>query len=78
MRDLRNDVSRILRRVEHGERFTVTVRGKPVADLVPHHVERRRFIPRDELVTFLSSRRPDPTLREEIRRLIPDTTDDHF
>jgi antitoxin (DNA-binding transcriptional repressor) of toxin-antitoxin stability system len=23
--------------VEQGESFTITVRGKPVADLVPHH-----------------------------------------
>jgi antitoxin (DNA-binding transcriptional repressor) of toxin-antitoxin stability system len=26
------------RAVEQGERFTITARGKPVADLVPHHV----------------------------------------
>ena len=29
-------LSRLLRAVEQGERFTITVRGKPVADLVPH------------------------------------------
>lgn len=29
-------LSRLLRAVEEGERFTITVRGKPVADLVPH------------------------------------------
>ncbi len=29
-------LSRLLRAVENGERFTITVRGKPVADLVPH------------------------------------------
>ncbi|MGB7563199.1 MAG: type II toxin-antitoxin system prevent-host-death family antitoxin [Prochlorococcaceae cyanobacterium] len=28
-------LSRLLRAVERGERFTITVRGKPVADLVP-------------------------------------------
>ncbi|MCT0219679.1 type II toxin-antitoxin system prevent-host-death family antitoxin [Synechococcus sp. CS-1329] len=28
-------LSRLLRAVEKGERFTITVRGKPVADLVP-------------------------------------------
>lgn len=77
MRDLRNDVSRILRRVENGERFTVTVRGRAVADLVPHS-GRREFISRAELAQFLERRPPDPSLREDIRRLIPDTTDDHF
>ena len=29
-------LSRLLKAVEHGERFTISVRGKPVADLVPH------------------------------------------
>ena len=29
-------LSRLLRAVENGERSTITVRGKPVADLVPH------------------------------------------
>ena len=30
-------LSRLLRAVEQGQRFTISVRGKPVADLVPHH-----------------------------------------
>jgi prevent-host-death family protein len=32
-------LSRLLRAVEEGERFTITVRGKPVADLVPHRAD---------------------------------------
>ncbi len=75
MRDLRNDISRILRRVERGERLIVTVRGRPVADLVPHS-QPRTFISRDELVTLLEGLRPLPDLREDVRRLVPDTTDD--
>ncbi|HVK23741.1 MAG TPA: type II toxin-antitoxin system prevent-host-death family antitoxin [Actinokineospora sp.] len=35
-RELRNDNAEIMRRVESGERFTVTRNGKPIADLVPH------------------------------------------
>lgn len=34
-RDLRNDVGRILREAEAGTEFTVTVRGRPVARVVP-------------------------------------------
>lgn len=34
-RQLRNEVSAILRRAEAGERFTVTVDGRPVAELAP-------------------------------------------
>jgi prevent-host-death family protein len=34
-RELRNDISSVLRRVEHGESFTITVNGRPVAELGP-------------------------------------------
>ena len=33
--DAKTKLSEILRRVEAGERFTITNRGKPVADLIP-------------------------------------------
>lgn len=35
VRELRATLSKVLRRVDKGERFRVTVRGRPVADLVP-------------------------------------------
>ena len=35
VRDLRNNVSAVLRRVEQGEHLRVTVHGRPIADLVP-------------------------------------------
>ena len=75
LRELRNHTSRILRRVEAGERLTVTVDGRPVADLVPH-TGRKTFVSREELVRLLRSREPTPTLREDVRQLLPDTTDD--
>lgn len=34
-RELRNNIAEILRAAEAGETFTVTVRGRPVARLVP-------------------------------------------
>ncbi len=34
-RELRNDISSVLRRAENGESFTITVNGKPVAELGP-------------------------------------------
>ncbi len=34
-RELRNNVSDVLRRAEAGERIVVTVDGRPVAELVP-------------------------------------------
>ena len=35
-RELRNNCGAIMRRVQQGERFTITRNGVPVADLVPH------------------------------------------
>jgi len=34
--ELRNNSGAIMRRVQQGERFTVTRKGVPVADLIPH------------------------------------------
>jgi prevent-host-death family protein len=34
-RELRNQAGAVLRRVEQGERFTITVDGRPVAELGP-------------------------------------------
>lgn len=67
-RELRNDVSAILRRVAAGESFTVTVRGEAVAELAP--IRRpKQFVPRDELVGILRARDPDPELMAELRAL---------
>ncbi|MCV6985318.1 type II toxin-antitoxin system prevent-host-death family antitoxin [Mycobacterium shinjukuense] len=48
-RELRNDSGAIMRRVQQGERFTVTRNGVPVADLIPHHQSEpdrpSRFVP---------------------------------
>ena len=33
--DAKTKLSEILRKVDQGERFTITVRGRPVANLVP-------------------------------------------
>lgn len=41
-KQLRNQVGDVLRRVEAGETLTVTVAGRPVAELGPTH--RRRWI----------------------------------
>lgn len=41
-RELRNNISAVLRATEAGESFTVTVRGRPVARVVPPGDERPR------------------------------------
>lgn len=75
-RELRNDTAGVLRRVQAGEEVTVTVNGKPVAQLVPLQRTSRRPIPRAEFVRRLRTSQADPGLREDLRRLAGDTTDD--
>jgi prevent-host-death family protein len=55
--DLRDNTAEIMRRVASGEAFTITVRGQPVADLVPHRREqaKRRFIPVAEIDALLAA-----------------------
>lgn len=74
-RDLRNDVSSVLRRVEKGERLRVTVSGRPVAELVPLSA-RPRFISWSSFIEGSERWLADPGLAEELGELLPDTTDD--
>ena len=74
-RDLRNDVSAVLRRVEAGERLRVTVSGRPVAELVPLPT-RPRSIPWDAFIEGAEDWRADPGLTAQLAALVPDTTDD--
>jgi prevent-host-death family protein len=46
-RELRNNVAAVLREVEAGESLRVTVRGRPVADLVPVGARKRSLSPDD-------------------------------
>lgn len=74
-RDLRNDVSAVLRRVEAGERLRVTVSGRPVAQLVPL-TSRPTSMPWAEFVRLLHGHQADPGLSAELAELVPGTTDD--
>ena len=40
--DAKTRLSEILRKVDQGERFTITVRGRPVADVVPSQLKGRQ------------------------------------
>lgn len=75
-RELRNDTAGVLRRVESGERVTITVNGRPVADLMPVQRNRRGWLSRAELVSRLRSFQADPGLRADLADIAGDTTDD--
>lgn len=53
-RELRNNVSAILREVELGGSFTVTVRDRPVARLIPSQREPRVDVNREVLRKILA------------------------
>jgi prevent-host-death family protein len=74
-RDLRNNVSGILRRVEAGERLRVTVSGRPVAELGPL-AGRPQTISWEAFLAGPDDWRADPGLTRELAELLPDTTDD--
>jgi prevent-host-death family protein len=42
VRDLRNDTARVIAAVEAGTPVTLTVHGRPVADIVPRQERRER------------------------------------
>lgn len=74
-RDLRNHTSAVLRRVEGGERLTVTVSRRPVAELRPLP-RRAQWVPTSVAWPRLRDALADPGLREQLRQALPDTTDD--
>lgn len=74
-RDLRNDVSGVLRRVEAGERLRVTVSGRPVAELVPLP-RRPETFPWEDFIRDLEDWVADPGLKAQLQGLLPETTDD--
>jgi prevent-host-death family protein len=73
VRELRNHVSEVLRRVEAGEVLEVTVNDRPVALLVPRH-GRPRTMPTRELLAGLPL--ADPALAEALAAELTETTDD--
>ena len=56
-RELRNNVGEVLRAAEGGESFTVTVRGRPVARVVPlfDAAGPRRNVDREAVLKLLAS-----------------------
>ena len=74
-RELRNDVSAVLRRVESGERLRVTLSGRPVAEITPLP-RRPRALPWTDFMEESDRWRADPELTRELADLLPDTTDD--
>lgn len=74
-RELRNDIGKILKRVAGGERLRVTVKGRPVADLVPVS-EAKRFVARSEFEAILVEDPLDPGFEGDVRAILGGTVDE--
>ena len=65
-KELRNKVGEVLRRAEAGEEITITVSGRPVAQLGPTHT--RRWVHSSQLGDLWNCP-PDPTLAKDLEAL---------
>ena len=75
VRDLRNRTADVVAAVQAGEQVTLTNRGEPVADIVPHR-RRTRWLPGDWLREQLADRQADPALTADLERLVGHTVDE--
>ena len=71
-KELRNNVGEVLRRAEAGEEFTVTVAGRPVAQLGP--VQARRWVSGPALQRIWDTPAPQP-MDDDLGRFEADLTD---
>ena len=71
-KELRNDISGVLRRAQAGEEFTVTVAGRPVARLGP--TKPRQWVGGEELLRVWESPAPQ-TLEDDLGRFGADLGD---
>jgi prevent-host-death family protein len=65
-KELRNNVADVLRRAESGEEFTITVAGRPVAQLGP--AAKRRWVSGADLRRVFETPAPQ-TLAEDLEQL---------
>jgi prevent-host-death family protein len=69
-RELRNDVAAILREAEAGTEFTVTVRGRPVARLLPmEEPQRREYVDRETLLEIFAATPVDESWAADLRAM---------
>lgn len=62
IRELRNSTSSVISELEAGERLTLTVNRRPVADILPHAEDRDPWVPAAELRRIVREAPADPGL----------------
>jgi prevent-host-death family protein len=71
-KELRNNVGEVLRRAEAGEQFTITVAGRPVAQLGP--AARRTWVAGPQLAQVWATPAPQ-SLAEDLERFPAELVD---
>jgi len=66
IRELRNSTAAVVEELEAGERLTLTVNRRPVADILPHLEERDPWVPSTELRRIVREAPADPGLLDDL------------
>jgi len=66
IRELRNSTAAVVAELEAGERLTLTVNRRPVADIVPHIEDRDPWVPAAELLRIVRDAPADPGLLDDL------------
>ena len=75
VRELRNDSAKILRQVEQGRRFVVTVSGRQVAELIPFD-SRSAFVPASVIRAILEEAPLDRAFARDLRTALSQRVDE--
>jgi antitoxin (DNA-binding transcriptional repressor) of toxin-antitoxin stability system len=76
VRELRNATAGVIAELEKGERMTLTVNRRPVADIVPHLEQRDPWVPSSELRRIVAESAADPGLLDDLADVRGDEIDD--
>lgn len=76
VRELRNSTADVIAELEKGERLTLTVNRRPVADIVPHLQERDPWVPASELRRIRDEAAADPGLLSDLADVRGDELDE--
>lgn len=66
IRELRNSTSAVVSELEAGERLTLTVNSRPVADILPHVEDRDPWVPVSELRRIVTEAPADVSLLDDL------------
>jgi prevent-host-death family protein len=66
VRELRNSTADVVAAVQAGERLSLTVNRRPVADIVPHNASRSPWVPASTLLRVLDEVPADAALLRDL------------